>query len=203
MTSTTVALDGAMLEKKPSIWQFSAAAGILAGVSMGLGFSLAWLVGLTDFNALLTLGAVITGRDGIGTWFAGLLLHLFLSGFIGLAYGALFNATGHSGRIFGAIVGAGHWVVVGLIMGLLPQIRVDEPAAGFFGTGFGGLSFVLILAFHLLYGAVVGELYERAERGLVIQRSDLSIGGSPLADSLGQGQRAFEQYKTQPRKTAV
>lgn len=182
---------------------FSAAAGIVAGAAMALGLSFAWLVGLTEFNALLALGTVVTRSDGIGTWFAGLMLHLVVSALIGLAYGAVFYVTGHSGRVFGAIIGAGHWMGVGILMGLLPQIRADQPAPGFFGMGYGGLTFTLIMVFHVLYGAVLGELYERAERGGVIRTSNLTVGGSPLADSLGQGQRNFEEYKTQARKRAI
>lgn len=171
-----------------SVRDFVIAAGLVGGLLMAGGLILAELMGLSRLNLPVLLGGAITGGAGIGTWLLGLVLHFVVSGAIALLYGAVFQVTGHAGRRVGMTLGLAHWLFVGVLLGVVFD-------AGFSGSKFGAFTIANLLLMHLFYGAVVGELYERAASQDLIRPRAPDFATSPMADAEGQGRREFEGYK--------
>lgn len=171
-----------------SVRDFVIAAGMVGGLLVAAGLILADLLGLSRLNLPVMLAGPITGSSGVGTWILGLFLHFVISGAIALLYGAVFRVTGHAGRRVGMVLGLGHWVIVGMLLG----IALD---AGFFGARFGLFTVFNLLVMHVIYGAVVGELYERAVKQDLIRPEAPDYATSPMADAQGQGRRELERYK--------
>lgn len=174
---------------------FAIAAGIVGGLVMVGGFIVAEIFRLSAFDLPMLLGGLVTGKVSSGTWLLGLFLHLMISGLIGAIYGAVFEVTGYSGRRVGMVLGVAHWSVVGLLMGLVPELRGTHLVPGFFGSGFGAFTIVNLFVMHVAFGGIVGILYERAENQAMISPREAPPATSPLADSEGQGRREFERYK--------
>lgn len=138
-------------------------AGVVGGVTMTV---LQWLVrtfmGMT-VNIEMIWGTMFLPNSG-GAWLLGFVIHLLVSGVIGLIYALAFELVTHRA---GAGLGAGfslvHSVFAGLFMGVLPAMhpRIPEavPAPGFFMSAMGVVGIVVLLLIHAAYGAVVGALY--------------------------------------------
>jgi hypothetical protein len=108
---------------------------------------------------------MLTGRNtGAGPWTAGLMMHLVLSGLIGLCTPGASRSSGarRRGR-------SGSWpgrstVIAGLVVPMMDGMNRcvrDGKVEGFgaFGARRGGMMVVGFLVDHLLYGLVVGWLY--------------------------------------------
>ncbi len=99
-------------------------------------------------------------------WTVGLLMHLMISGLIGLAYAWGFErATHRAGPLVGAGFGVVHAVVAGVMMGMVPAIHplIPEqmPAPGAFLSNI-PMGVVALFMLHVIYGAVVGAIYKPA-----------------------------------------
>ena len=124
--------------------------------------------GLTRIDLALLLGTTVTDNRRKARA-VGYVFH-FLIG-LALAYGGFFAIVGRSGWLLGALLGALQAIFTGtvLVNVLLPvvhpRIGTPETAAneialleppGFLMLNYGRRSFVVVLAAHIVYGAVVG-----------------------------------------------
>ena len=96
----------------------------------------------------------------------GWMMHLMMGVVFALVYVFLWSiGIGSAGWLSGLIFGAGHWMIVGLMMGLIPIMHVgikngDVDAPGLWMTNQGGmLSFAGGLMGHMVFGLVVALVY--------------------------------------------
>jgi len=96
----------------------------------------------------------------------GWMMHLMMGVVFALVYAFLWSiGIGSAGWLSGLIFGAGHWMIVGLMMGLIPIMHVgikngDVDAPGLWMTNQGGmLSFAGGLMGHMVFGLVVALVY--------------------------------------------
>ena len=127
-------------------------------------------LGLTRMDLPFLLGTAVTdNRRRAKAW--GYALHFALGLLFALGYAAIFAAVGVTGWRVGALLGALHAAFVGtvLVNVLLPivhpRIGTPESAAheialleppGFLLLNYGRNTFVLTLAAHIAFGAIVG-----------------------------------------------
>ncbi|MGI9091136.1 MAG: hypothetical protein ACR2GG_08545 [Gemmatimonadaceae bacterium] len=105
---------------------------------------------------------------GMPAWIIGFIMHLIISGLIGLVYAWGFETVTHRS---GAAVGAGfaiiHAIIAGLMFGIVPAIhpRIPEmmPAPGIFLSNMGMMGVLAFFLLHLVYGSIVGALYGPVE----------------------------------------
>jgi len=139
------------------------AAGVIAGLTMTTIFLIARAFGWTSLDLEMGWGSLFIGTVSPATWLFGMLLHLVLSGVIGMIYGKVFRAIRRSGWDAGATLGIFHWLIGGMFLGFFPGVHSlmpeQIPAPGFFALNLGGLSFLGFFMTHLIYGSVVGAIY--------------------------------------------
>lgn len=137
--------------------------GVLGGAAMSLVFAIARGFGV-PINLEMILGSMITVEVGVFTWILGFVVHLLVSGLIGLAYGAGFEHVTHlAGAGTGALLSIVHILVGGLMMGWVGNIHPLMPEfvapPGAFMAMLGGIGVALFVLTHVLYGAMVGGVY--------------------------------------------
>jgi hypothetical protein len=96
---------------------------------------------------------------------AGAVAHIAGGALLGLAYAAVFEwVTRRAGALVGLALAVPHAVVTGLAFAFLPLLRPElfaaSPPGAFLAYGGAGAT-VSLLAFVLVYGALVGALYGR------------------------------------------
>jgi len=126
--------------------------------------------GLTRIDLALLLGTTVTDNRRKARA-VGYVFHFLIGLGFALAYGGFFAIVGRSGWLLGALLGALQAIFTGtvLVNVLLPvvhpRIGTPETAAneialleppGFLMLNYGRRSFVVVLAAHIVYGAVVG-----------------------------------------------
>ncbi len=139
-------------------------AGVLGGVILTLLLSLARLFELTSLNLVMFLGAMFTQSLTAGTWILGFVIHLLISGLIGMVYGLIFSKVwGPANWWHGLVIAIPHLIIGGLFLLLMPAINpaVPEllPSPGAFAENYGTWAVLLFIVGHLVYGAVVGAVY--------------------------------------------
>ena len=129
-------------------------------------------VGLTRMDLPLLLGTIVT-EDRRRAKAAGYAMHLLFGLLFALAYGGFFAIMGRSSWWAGALLGALHAVFVTtvLVNELLPVVHprmatfntaanefaLIEPP-GFLMRNYGRNTFLVTLAAHVAYGAIIGAL---------------------------------------------
>jgi hypothetical protein len=127
-------------------------------------------LGITRMDLPFLLGTTVTDHRGRAK-VVGYLFQFGLGLLFALFYGAIFAALGRRGWALGTIFGAAHAAFMGTVLVniLLPivhprlgtpetaahQIALIEPP-GFLLLNYGRSTFVVTLAAHMLYGAIVG-----------------------------------------------
>jgi hypothetical protein len=127
-------------------------------------------LGVTRMDLPFLLGTCLTG-DRLRAKALGYLLHLASGAVFAVAYGAVFVLIGRSGPGLGALLGALHafFTAIVLVNVLLPAIhpRMGTPESssrdtplleppGFLMLNYGRNTFLVTLAAHMLYGAIIG-----------------------------------------------
>lgn len=159
---------------KPN-WALSFFAGVVGAVLMTILFALGRAFG-GDFNLELILGSWITRGVGVGTWVLGFIVHVLLGGAFGVVYAAAFHTWRRTGMAAGLALSIPHVLLAGLFFWILPSIhaampeRPEFPVPGYLAVHYGTLAVLQLVLFHLVYGAVVGEIYR--ERPAEILRED-------------------------------
>ena len=138
-------------------------AGVLGALAMTLVMAGARALGLS-VNLEMTLGAMLTGTISAGTWLVGFLVHVAGGGFLGLAYGAIFEHVTHrAGPSVGLALGVVHAMAAGVALGAMsplhPMIPESLPAPGMFLAEHGILAVFVFIGVQLLFGLIVGALY--------------------------------------------
>lgn len=95
----------------------------------------------------------------------GFLMHLMISGLLGIVYGLVFEAWGEAGWWRGVLIAIPHIIVAGALMWMLPAMHPAVPehpqliAPGFLAANYGWMTVMGVIVLHLTYGAVVGAMY--------------------------------------------
>lgn len=148
------------------------AAGVVGGVVMTTMLLMVKVanVGL-QMDMHRTWGAMLR-MYGTSGWLVGLMMHLVLSGIVGILYALGFAILGVSDNLWlwGLVGGFIHWAIAGMFMGMLnamhPEIPEREPDPGAFAMKFGMPDVPAFLIDHLAYGVVFGVVYAALTVGM-------------------------------------
>jgi hypothetical protein len=151
------------------LWS-SLAGGFLGTLVLSTMLRAAGEFGLTRMDLPFLLGTSVTENRRRAKVY-GYLFHFALGLSFAIVYGVCFAAIGRSGWWFGALVGALHalftaTVLVNVILPVLhrhigtPETAANEIALleppGFLMLNYGRNTFLVTLASHMMYGAIVG-----------------------------------------------
>jgi len=154
--------------------------GVLAGLAVTALLGLARWSGLIPFDLSLILGTWLGFSPGLEVWITGFLMHLLLSAIVAVIYATAFQVFHRASAIIGIAFAFVHWLISGLLMGLMPLMHPLMPevvqAPGFFGINGGPMSAVVVLALHLVFGAMVGALCSDARE----RKSQPSFPSQPV-----------------------
>ena len=152
---------------------FDAASAIYAGLIGGAAMIVPLYMGIAmipsqmKMNLLLLLGTMMIFKGGMMAYAAGAMIHAGMSIAIGLIHVAVYRAIGLESELaaWGLLFGLVQWIVVGLGLGMMrfmhPLIRSGEmDGPGPFALNFPAMTIVGFLMLHLLFGVLVGTLYE-------------------------------------------
>ena len=140
-------------------------AGVAGGIVMSIGLAIGRAMGMPA-NLELMLGTMIL-PPSTSAFVVGLVMHLTIAGLIALIYAWGFETITHGSS---ALIGAGfaivNAIIGGLFMGLMPMMHplIPEmmPAPGAFMSNMGMMGVMAEIVLHILYGAIVGAMYEPA-----------------------------------------
>ena len=117
-------------------------------------------------NLLYMIGTMMT-RGTLSVYIAGGMLHPAMGVIFALGHTGLFQALDLESDLaaWGLLFGFAHYLGFGMVMGMMPSIhplmRSGELAApGFYGKNYPSMNAMGILVVHLVYGLLVGVLYE-------------------------------------------
>jgi len=136
--------------------------GILGTLAISMVMAVAPKMGMPKMDIVDMLSTMFGKPNRVLGW----MMHLMMGVVFALVYVFLWSiGIGSAGWLSGLIFGAGHWMIVGLMMGLIPIMHVgiksgDVEAPGLWMTNQGGmLSFVGGLMGHMVFGLVVALVY--------------------------------------------
>ena len=141
-------------------------AGIVGGVVMTILMWMARTFMGMPMNLEMMEGTMLVRPPRPVAWAVGLVMHLMISGLIGLLYAWAFEHVTHrAGAGVGALFGLVHAVLAGLAMGMVPAIHPlipgEMPAPGAFLSNI-PMGPVAVFALHVIFGSVVGAIYAPA-----------------------------------------
>jgi len=142
-------------------------AGIVGGIIVVAAIDIiGWVTGAN--SDLCRLGGVIlTGRlDAVG-WLAGAVAQLVIAIIAAIIYASIFEwVTRRAGPLIGLVIAVPHVIVAGLAIGFVPACRLIDAGIGPPGAFMeyrGAWVLVTFVLAHLVFGALVGKLYGRAQ----------------------------------------
>lgn len=139
-------------------------AGVIGAAIMTIVIQVARLMGMPA-NMSLWLGSLVTGELGAATWVLGFAMHLAIGGLFGLCYAIIFESVGRATTGAGAAIGLAHAMFSGIMLGALPWMHPLMPQViappGMFMAALGALAVLAFIGLHVMFGAIVGHLYER------------------------------------------
>lgn len=141
-------------------------AGVVGGLVMTLMTAIARTMGM-EVNMEMMEGTMLGIEPGAAAWTVGLMMHLIISGLIGLLYAVGFEKIAHRG---GWLAGTGfsliHIAIGGAVIGMMPMMHPMMPGVldppGAFMSNLGAMGIGAFIMLHLIYGAIVGGIYGRA-----------------------------------------
>lgn len=141
-------------------------AGVIGGMVMGMMLMVAHSSSMTPLNMAMYQGSMMLGETSSTAWWLGMFSHLMISGLIGIIYAVGFEyITKASSWLIGAGFGIVHWLIAGVFLGMMSMMHPLMQAGGelappgFFATNFGMFSIIAVLVLHVIYGAIVGLIY--------------------------------------------
>ena len=139
-------------------------AGVVGGAVMSMILGLARTMGM-QVDVELMLGTLLGEPPSVAIRMIGLIVHLVISGLIALLYAAGFEyVMQRAGWRVGLAFSLVHLLIAGIFLGVIPALHplVPEvmPAPGAFMANLGILGIGAFVLLHLLYGAIVGTMYE-------------------------------------------
>lgn len=137
-------------------------AGVIGGIVMVILMWMARTFMGMQIDLPMMLGTMFLPM-GMGAWIMGFIMHLIISGIIGLIYAWGFEHLTHkAGWAVGVGFGFIHSIVAGIFMGMVPAIHPRIPpmsAPGYFLLNMGMMGLIGLFVMHLIYGAIVGGMY--------------------------------------------
>lgn len=145
-------------------------AGVMGGVATTVLLAIVRGAGV-PVNLEEVMGSMITGSLGPSAFSVGFILHLVLSGLIGLLYAAGFEyGTRRADWLTGVAFSLVHTLLAGLFTIVLPLVHplmpTQVPPPGPFMAGLGLTGVAVFILIHLVYGAIVGAIYGPIEEQL-------------------------------------
>ena len=143
------------------------AAGVAGGTAMTIGMAILRASGMPA-NPEMMLGTMFFPQGSLA-WVAGFTMHLIVSALIALIYAWGFERVTHrAGWTIGVLFALIHIPIGGIVMGVIPVMHpmIPEmmPPPGAFMAGMGMMGVMAFVAEHLVYGAIVGAVYEPVRR---------------------------------------
>lgn len=136
-------------------------AGVVGGIVMSIMLAAARMMGM-QANLEMMEGTMLLNAGPAAFWL-GMMMHLVISGVIGLIYGWAFESVTHkAGWGMGASFGVVHAILAGMFMGMMPMMHPRMPPMnppGWFMANLGMMGVVAVFVLHIIYGAVVGGVY--------------------------------------------
>lgn len=140
----------------------SVIAGIIATIVFTTVLMMAPKMGMPKMDIVSLLGSMFGKPNQALGW----MMHLMMGIIFALIYAFLWSngivtATWTSGLVFGAV----HWLVVGVVMGMIPMMHVGiksgaVQAPGMWMTNSGGfMAFMGGLVGHMIFGVVIALVY--------------------------------------------
>lgn len=145
-------------------WGRAFIAGVIGGTVMSIMLAVVRAMGMPA-NLEIMQGTMLGFAPGTTAWIAGFIMHLMISGLIALIYAVGFEYVTHrAGWLMGVAFSIIHLLIGGVVMGMVPamhpMIPEQMPAPGYFMSGMGAMGVVLFTVEHLIYGAIVGAMYQ-------------------------------------------
>lgn len=147
------------------LWNAFWAGAVGAGVMLVMMYA-SRIAGLVRADFPRYQGCIITRREeGSQTLLAGLIFHLAMGAMLAIGYAVIFSLLGRNGWFVGMAIAFVHWLAAGsslpLMDGMNPCVRDGHIRPfGVFGRNYGGMMIFGFLMGHLVYGALVGLLYD-------------------------------------------
>ena len=151
---------------------YDVGAAVVAGLVGGAVMSMLLYAGIAmapkqmKMNLFYLLGTMMLPA-GAMVYVAGAMMHGVMSVAFGLIHTGLYQAFGLESGLWawGLVFGLLHWLVVGVGMGMMsvvhPRVRSGEVGApGAFVKNYPGMTVMGFLMLHLVYGLLVGVVYE-------------------------------------------
>ena len=136
--------------------------GILGTLAISMVMAVAPKMGMPKMDIVDMLSTMFGKPNRVLGW----MMHLMMGVVFALVYAFLWSiGIGSAGWLSGLVFGAGHWMIVGLMMAVIPIMHAgikngDVEAPGLWMTNQGGmLSFVGGLMGHMVFGLVVALVY--------------------------------------------
>ena len=136
--------------------------GILGTLAISMVMAVAPKMGMPKMDIVDMLSTMFGKPNRVLGW----MMHLVMGVVFALIYAFLWSqGIGSPDWLSGLIFGAAHWLVVGLMMGVIPIMHAgikngDVEAPGLWMTNQGGmLSFIGGLMGHMVFGLVVALVY--------------------------------------------
>ena len=134
-------------------------AGVVASLVFSIVLAMAPKMGMPKMDIVSLLGSMFSARSN---QVLGWMMHLMMGAVFALIYAFLWSlGIGAATWVGGLVFGAAHWLLVGIIMGMIPIMHVGiksgaVKAPGLWMTNNGGLmAFMGGLVGHMIFGAVV------------------------------------------------
>jgi uncharacterized membrane protein YagU involved in acid resistance len=138
-------------------------AGIVGTIVITMVMAMAPKMGMPKMDIVGMLGSMFSPE---GNRTLGMVIHLMMGIVFAVIYALLWNAgIGTVGLLWGAVFGAGHWLVAGVMMGGMSMMHAGVKAGtveapGVFMVNSGGMmAFMGGLIGHVIFGLVVALVY--------------------------------------------
>jgi hypothetical protein len=139
------------------------AAGLVGTIVITMVMAMAPKMGMPKMDMVGMLGSMFSSESNRTL---GMAIHLMMGVVFAIVYALLWNlGVGTVGLLWGAIFGAGHWLVAGAMMGGMPMMHAGIKAGaieapGIFMLNRGGMmAFMGGLIGHIIFGLVVALVY--------------------------------------------
>lgn len=137
-------------------------AGLVGTLAISMVMALAPKMGMPKMDIVDMLSTMFGKPNRVLGW----MMHLMMGIVFALIYSFLWTAGfGNATWLNGLLFGAGHWLIVGVMMAVIPMMHVgikngDVDPPGLWMTNQGGMmAFVGGLMGHMVFGLVVALLY--------------------------------------------
>jgi hypothetical protein len=138
-------------------------AGLIGTVVITMVMNMAPQMGMPKMDIVDMLGSMFSPQ---GNRTLGWVMHLMMGAVFAIIYALLWNAgLGSVSLLWGALFGAGHWIVAGTMMGGMSMMHAGVKAGtveapGVFMVNNGGvMAFMGGLIGHIIFGLVVALVY--------------------------------------------